>query len=172
MGRIADGAIWWNRGNGRDLASWPGWERLGTQTFRNLPSCVADGFARLHCFALGLTGWALPAGGGYPAGYASRYGPSCVFVRGILESRSFSTIHCLVGAQSETDDEATAPRGMWHRSLDVTNSRWSDRWQNHGGILLTAPECVPWGPNRLDCFVRGRHAGMHHKWWNGFRWGP
>src|SRR5262249_45635186 len=29
-----------------------------------------------------------------------------------------------------------------------------------------------WGPNRLDCFVRGTDGAVWHKWWDGTNWGP
>lgn len=33
-----------------------------------------------------------------------------------------------------------------------------------------ALDVAAWGPNRLDVFVRGTDAAMHHKWWDGARW--
>ncbi|MEM7128361.1 MAG: S8 family serine peptidase, partial [Chloroflexota bacterium] len=32
------------------------------------------------------------------------------------------------------------------------------------------PECVSWGSNRIDCFVRGGDNAMYHRWWNGSHW--
>ena len=31
-------------------------------------------------------------------------------------------------------------------------------WENLGGVLLEAPNCVSWGLNRIDCFGRGNNA--------------
>ena len=36
-----------------------------------------------------------------------------------------------------------------------------------GGICVTQPEAVSWGPNRLDVFVIGTDSALYHKWWNG-----
>ncbi|HED33887.1 MAG TPA: hypothetical protein ENJ08_06670, partial [Gammaproteobacteria bacterium] len=38
------------------------------------------------------------------------------------------------------------------------------------GVIKEQPECVSWGPNRIDCFARGGSNRMYHKWWNGSRW--
>ncbi len=34
------------------------------------------------------------------------------------------------------------------------------------GIIDDAPTAVSWGPNRIDCFVRGMNNHMYHKWWS------
>jgi hypothetical protein len=44
-------------------------------------------------------------------------------------------------------------------------------WESLGGVILEAPNCVSWGPNRIDCFARGTNAAMWHRWWNGTAWG-
>ncbi len=44
-------------------------------------------------------------------------------------------------------------------------------WENLGGVILEAPECVSWGANRIDCFARGTDSAMYHRWWNGSSWG-
>src|SRR5262245_40761060 len=44
-------------------------------------------------------------------------------------------------------------------------------WESLGGIILEEPNCVSWGPNRIDCFARGTNAAMFHRWWNGSAWG-
>ncbi len=36
--------------------------------------------------------------------------------------------------------------------------------------MTSPPECVSWGANRLDCFVRGTDKALWHKWWDGSRW--
>ena len=34
-----------------------------------------------------------------------------------------------------------------------------------GGIILEQPNCVSWGPGRIDCFARGFDNAMWHRWW-------
>jgi hypothetical protein len=43
-------------------------------------------------------------------------------------------------------------------------------WASLGGTLLEAPDCVSWGPNRIDCFARGTDRAMFHRAWNGSAW--
>jgi hypothetical protein len=44
-------------------------------------------------------------------------------------------------------------------------------WEDLGGKILEAPNCVTWSANRIDCFARGTDSAMYHKWWNGSAWG-
>jgi hypothetical protein len=44
-------------------------------------------------------------------------------------------------------------------------------WESFGGILLEEPDCVSWGPGRLDCFARSTDQAMWHRWWDGGQWG-
>jgi hypothetical protein len=44
-------------------------------------------------------------------------------------------------------------------------------WQSLGGIVLSAPEAVARGPNRLDVFAVGTDHAMWHRWWDGNAWG-
>ena len=37
-------------------------------------------------------------------------------------------------------------------------------WENLGGVILEAPSCTAWGPNRIDCFARGTNLAMFHRW--------
>jgi len=48
-------------------------------------------------------------------------------------------------------------RGAWRIGVD--------RAQGGG------PNCVSWGPNRIDCFARSLDDAMHHRWWGGSQWG-
>ena len=54
-------------------------------------------------------------------------------------------------------------------------SGWDGRqwggWENLGGILLEQPDCVSWGPSRIDCFARGTDQAMWHRWLDGTQWG-
>src|SRR5262249_47495824 len=52
---------------------------------------------------------------------------------------------------------------MWHKWWN--GSSWSG-WESLGGVLTSAPAAVSWGPNRIDCFVRGTDNAMWHKWWS------
>jgi hypothetical protein len=51
----------------------------------------------------------------------------------------------------------------------VTPSSWGG-WENLGGTIKEAPNCVSWGANRIDCFARGDDNAMHHRWWDGVAW--
>jgi hypothetical protein len=57
---------------------------------------------------------------------------------------------------------------MYHRWWN--GSQWGG-WENLGGAILEAPNCVSWGSNRIDCFARGTDKAMYHRWWNGSQWG-
>ena len=45
-------------------------------------------------------------------------------------------------------------------------------YEYQGGRIISSPEAVSWGPNRLDVFVLGTNSALYHKWWNGSAWGP
>ncbi len=40
-------------------------------------------------------------------------------------------------------------------------------WESLGGVIMSSPSCVSWGPNRIDCFAAGSDSAMHHRWWAG-----
>jgi hypothetical protein len=42
---------------------------------------------------------------------------------------------------------------------------WSG-WHSLGGVIDNEPAAVSWGPERIDCFVRGMNNHMYHKWWS------
>ena len=44
-------------------------------------------------------------------------------------------------------------------------------WESLGGNTQEPLECVSWGPNRIDCFVRGTDDALWTKSWNGSGWG-
>jgi hypothetical protein len=48
-----------------------------------------------------------------------------------------------------------------HRWWDGT--KWSG-WKDLGGELNESPGAASWGPNRIDCFVRGKDNQLWHKW--------
>ena len=37
------------------------------------------------------------------------------------------------------------------------SAQWGG-WESLGGIILEQPDCVSWGPDRIDCFARGTDA--------------
>lgn len=45
-------------------------------------------------------------------------------------------------------------------------------WENLGGRIAAAPDCISWGPGRIDCFVRNVDNSMGYKYWNGKKWKP
>ncbi len=57
---------------------------------------------------------------------------------------------------------------MYHRWWD--GSAWGG-WEDLGGVILESPNCVSWGPERIDCFARGTDQAMYHRWWDGGAWG-
>jgi hypothetical protein len=54
--------------------------------------------------------------------------------------------------------------------LTEARAQWGG-WESLGGVILEEPNCVSWGPNRIDCFARGTDSAMYHRWWNGSAWG-
>jgi hypothetical protein len=40
-----------------------------------------------------------------------------------------------------------------------------------GGIVVSPPEAVAWGPDRLDVFALGTDHALWHRWWDGAAWG-
>src|SRR5215813_9291653 len=53
---------------------------------------------------------------------------------------------------------------------EPARAQWGG-WEGLGGVILDAPSCENWGPNRIDCFARGTDRAMYHRWWNGAAWG-
>lgn len=58
---------------------------------------------------------------------------------------------------------------IWHK-WSGDGSTWS-AWENtipvSLGFIQDEPAAVSWGPNRIDCFVRGPNDHLHHMWWDG-----
>ncbi len=44
-------------------------------------------------------------------------------------------------------------------------------WEGLGGVLVSQPHAVSWGPNRLDVFGVGTDHAVWHRWWDGSNWG-
>ena len=64
-------------------------------------------------------------------------------------------------------------RALYHKWWDGTN--WGPSltgYERLGGVCISAPRAVAWGPNRLDIFVVGTDNALYHKWWDGTSWGP
>src|SRR5438445_6390906 len=49
------------------------------------------------------------------------------------------------------------------------NGVWSG-WPSLGGVLVTRPTAVSWGPGRIDVFVRGTDAHLWHKAYTTGAW--
>lgn len=81
-----------------------------------------------------------------------------------------SDLGCLAGAVDPFDCFARGKDGrMWQLSWDGTTANWQDR----GGGITGRPECLSWGPNRIDCFAQGDDNGghgLHHIAANGNQW--
>jgi nucleoside phosphorylase len=63
---------------------------------------------------------------------------------------------------------ATAPADSQHPLLKVAQP---GRWESLDGNLQSPPSAVSWGRNRIDIFGVGIDSTIHHKWWDGTRWG-
>src|SRR5688572_20849297 len=48
-------------------------------------------------------------------------------------------------------------------------AQWSG-WVRLGSGIKEEPECVSWGANRIDCFVRGMDDALHTIAWDGHTW--
>jgi Papain-like cysteine protease AvrRpt2/Repeat of unknown function (DUF346) len=44
-------------------------------------------------------------------------------------------------------------------------------WESLGGVLLSPPPAVCWGPDRIDAFAVGTDNALWHRWWDGASWG-
>ena len=44
-------------------------------------------------------------------------------------------------------------------------------WESLGGVIVSAPQAVSWGANRLDIFALGTDQAVWHRWWDGANWG-
>src|SRR5260370_1336148 len=54
---------------------------------------------------------------------------------------------------------------------DFTKSRKYNGWDFIPGQIIDTPNCVSWGPNRLDCFARGPDTQVWNIGWDGTQWG-
>ena len=64
-------------------------------------------------------------------------------------------------------------RALYHKWWD--GAGWGPAvtgYERLGGVCMSAPRAVAWGPNRLDVFVVGTDGALYHKWWDGAGWGP
>jgi hypothetical protein len=142
-----------------------GWDSLNGQII-DTPNCVSWGANRLDCFARGGPDQAMqhwwnstqPNGsweslGAPPTSGGILDAPKCV-------SWGTNRIDCFVRG---------GDKAMWHIAWD--GAQWGS-WESLGAPpsrpnpgILNAPNCVSWGPNRLDCFVRGVDQAMWHKSW-------
>jgi hypothetical protein len=64
-------------------------------------------------------------------------------------------------------------RSMHHWWWETANGDYNSGWhgpQGLGGELRDPPNCVSWGPNRIDCFGRGTDNGLWRTAWTGGGW--
>ncbi|MEI7446094.1 MAG: c-type cytochrome, partial [Burkholderiales bacterium] len=71
---------------------------------------------------------------------------------------------------------ATQTVSGWTATAGNLAPRREGAREDFGGIAIGAPECVSWGPQRLDCMVVGTDGALYQRWspdggatWNG--WG-
>ncbi|WP_407542905.1 hypothetical protein Q0M94_24830 (plasmid) [Deinococcus radiomollis] len=65
------------------------------------------------------------------------------------------------------------PSGLTHDNpfpLLSGSTHWGG-WESLGGVILSDPVPVAWGPDRLDIFALGSDHALWHRWWNGSGWG-
>ena len=71
----------------------------------------------------------------------------------------------LVGRQPPRHLHASAP--IAPSGTGGGTARPGGPWESLGGICISAPAAVSWGPNRIDCFVIGTDNATWHRWWDG-----
>jgi hypothetical protein len=62
---------------------------------------------------------------------------------------------------------------LTHKFYDSGWKPWDEQWGSTGVQnfkFVDAPAAVSWGPNRLDCFMRGVDSRMYHIWYDN-AWG-
>jgi hypothetical protein len=146
-------------------SSWS-WTNLGG-TLTSAPECVlATAPSTNDCFAAGAgsTIWHRTASS-TPSAWANLGGkddfynpPSCVV-------RSSTAIDCFIRSNQASPD--VLAQTTW-------NGKSATAWVNLGGVVTGMPNCVSWGPNRVDCFAAGAitasFSPLQHIWWNGKTW--
>lgn len=156
--------------------AWGSWESLGGGPAGGLvgkPSCVSWGANRIDCFVQGADKalwhkwWDGAAWGGWESlGGTLQGNPSCV-------SWGVNRIDCLalgydpsffaVGVAVKHRWWDGAAWGGWE-SLSATLEGSS------GATPTSDPDCVSWGVNRVDCFVKGSDNVLYHQFWDSSTW--
>jgi hypothetical protein len=80
---------------------------------------------------------------------------------GLTPFKALLQAHFPAGTPSHLTNDNPFPfvtAGVWHN------------WENLGGVLTSGIGASSWGPNRIDCFVKGTDNAMWHKWWDGTAW--
>ncbi|HLN35132.1 MAG TPA: tyrosinase family protein [Nitrososphaeraceae archaeon] len=137
---------------------WSGWEDLGG-IITSAPSVASWAANRLDCFVRGQDShmWHKWWNGSSWSGWEDLGGK--ITAAPAVASRGTNRLDCFVKGQDNA---------LWYKWIDssVVHGHpgvWSG-WHSLGGILDNAPAAVSWGPNRIDCFVRGMNNHMWHKW--------
>jgi len=143
---------WWNG------AAWSGWEDLGG-VIDDAPAAVSWGPNRIDCFVRGMNNhvyhkwWDGAWSGWEDLGGITTSGPAAA-------SWAVNRLDCFVKGQNNALLYKWVDRSIVHGHAGT----WSG-WHSLGGIIDNEPAAVSWGPNRIDCFVRGMNNHMYHKWW-------
>ena len=143
---------WWNG------AAWSGWEDLGG-VIDGSPTAVSWGPNRIDTFVRGMdnhmyhkwwngavwSGWE-DLGGIITAGPAAA-------------SWAVNRLDCFAKG---------ADNALWYKWVDRSivhgHAGTFSGWHSLGGVIDNEPAAVSWGPQRIDCFVRGMNNHMYHKW--------
>jgi len=146
--RGTDNALWHRWWDG---SQWRDWESLGGQ-LGGRPECVSWSAFRIDCFALDPRGrmqhrwWNVTQWQGWEdLGGPFRGDISCI-------SYVVNRIDCFARG---------GENALWARSWNGT--QWIG--ENLGG-LIKDPECISWGPGRIDCIVRSIWGTeVYHRAW-------
>lgn len=148
-----------------------GWTSLGGPFFAlgryrsSGPSCTSWAKNRIDCFTLGSDGALLQLtwDGGWRR--VQDLGGQMVN-RPICKSWGINRIDCFsLGAPHQIGFST-----LWHRYWD--GNSWG-LYESLGGLANNGshdPDCLSWGPNRLDCFVVGTDGAIWHRWWDETGW--
>jgi hypothetical protein len=167
--RGTDDVIWTKRFDGVWEPGGPDWTSLGGQTHVE-PTAVSWGANRVDVFVTGTNGavyhkwrngidW-FPSIWGWESLGGEALGPVSAVATGANELDLFVR---------GTDD------ALYHKRWD--GSEWlpsASGWEPIGGSgrISAHPVAVTWGAHTIDIFGVGTDHAVHHKWWDGSRWGP
>ena len=59
---------------------------------------------------------------------------------------------------------------LYHKTWDGSSWQPSKGWENLGHNIVSLPEAVSWGPNRIDVFLLGADGLPYQKTFDGTKW--